>query len=149
MPGQDVDALGEAFSTHNFAVINADKVTGETNFTATQNLVISNIVLHEIGHMITPKGPEFDHSLGGVMAPGTVMRDGVRAWTEYPRAILREAVTRFCRGGANRRYPCAAGLCDRQGRASRPLTAEQFRYVQDRCQSCGGCNSCRAGLSLP
>jgi hypothetical protein len=99
MPGQDVDALGEAFSTHNFAVINADKVTGETNFTATQNLVISNIVLHEIGHMITPKGPEFDHSLGGVMAPGTVMRDGVRAWTEYPRAILREAVTRFCRGG--------------------------------------------------
>jgi RHS repeat-associated protein len=99
-PGKDVDALGQAFGSENFAVINADKVTRETAFTSTATVVISNIVMHEVGHMITPQGEKFDHSLGGVMAPGVSTKDGAKAWTQYPREVLREAVNRFCGGGS-------------------------------------------------
>jgi hypothetical protein len=92
--------VGHAFSPYNFAVVNASKVEEATKGTVLVNVFTSNVITHEVGHLISGEGGTYDHGLGGVMAPG-VPAQGTHIWTRFPDAIEKAAVNRFCGGKCN------------------------------------------------
>jgi hypothetical protein len=96
------EVLGQALDFPRIAVINSRKVA-QHGGTMQANL-FSNVVLHEVGHLLTVEGPEYDHKLGGVMDGNIelVPAGYIPMFKAYPKEILEGAVKRY---GAPRKSP--------------------------------------------